>query len=176
MDKRTSQLTTDYSGPLLASRTPWSLSNTHQFAPPENPNQRPDEYPGEPLASPASNIVIVDDNEADLFFTTMLLKSKGYAQIKQFHSGAEIVQAYEEGLPCDILFMDVRMPQMDGFDTVEALSQTERWSENKPTVYMVSAAANAEDRKRAEEHAAIREIARKPLSAEALANLVKLAQ
>lgn len=172
MDTKHTQLTVTDIGGLMATHSLWSNRHFQHFGPPEPSSGHSDG----PSGSPPSNIVVVDDNEADLFFTAMLLKSKGFFSIKQFHSGAEMVQAYEEGLPCDILFMDVRMPQMDGFDTVEALSKTKRWNEATPIVYMVSAAANAEDRKRAEEHAAIRELARKPLSADALASLVERAE
>lgn len=171
MDKKYTQLTTDFGG-LLASQQLGPMGQFPVFTAAESSGS----YTNGLSRMKMSDIVIVDDNEADLFFTAMLLKSKGHTNITEFHSGAEMVQAYEKGLPCDILFMDVRMPQMDGFDTVEALAQTKRWSERMPTVYMVSAAANSEDRKRAAEHEAIREMARKPLSAEALASLVKRAK
>lgn len=70
-----------------------------------------------------TNIAIVDDNEADMFFTSMLLKSKGFTSIMEFHSGAQMLQAYEDGLACDVVFMDVRMPQMDGFANMVALAK-----------------------------------------------------
>ena len=119
------------------------------------------------------DIVIVDDNEADLFFTGMLLKSRGYENVHEFTSGQQIIDVYKNGLPCDVMLMDIRMPDMDGFRTLDELSGLARWRLEQPAVYMMSAAANASDMERVAQSDTIRMLYRKALTADQLTAIVE---
>lgn len=120
------------------------------------------------LDEPVRHVVIVDDNEADLFFTSMLLKRHGFVHVHQFSSGQEAIDGYKKGVGCDLVLMDVRMPQMDGFDTVDGMIKLPRWQRERPTVYMMSAASNSNDLQKVSESAFIQGFVRKPLSVEDL--------
>ncbi|MFN3172823.1 MAG: response regulator [Hyphomicrobiales bacterium] len=120
------------------------------------------------LDEPVRHVVIVDDNEADLFFTSMLLKRHGFVHVHQFSSGQDAIDGYRKGVGCDLVLMDVRMPQMDGFDTVEGMIKIPRWQRERPTVYMMSAASNSNDLQKASESTFIQGFVRKPLSVEDL--------
>ena len=147
-----------------------------RFVWPSQPRFSPsDEMSSSYVPEPGSSdpcIVIVDDNEADLFFTSMLLRQQGFSNVKQFLSGPEMMRAVGDGLECDVLLIDIRMPEMDGFATLDALSDVDGWIVQHPAVFMVSAASNADDVDRARANPDIRKLVRKPLSGKMLADMV----
>jgi PAS domain S-box-containing protein len=69
-----------------------------------------------PLAS-GVRVLLVEDNEVNQQVATELLESEG-AKVAVASNGAEAVRALTEGdqpPPFDIVFMDLQMPEMDGF-------------------------------------------------------------
>lgn len=66
-------------------------------------------------------ILIVDDDIDLLENTAFLIKSSGYDVIMA-QNGAEAVQKYKETSP-NLVFMDVRMPILDGYDAFFKIKQ-----------------------------------------------------
>ena len=67
-------------------------------------------------------ILIVDDNENNLFTLNTLLKSKGDFKIIQAGSGeAALVAALEYHI--DLILLDVQMPVMDGIVATKELKR-----------------------------------------------------
>ncbi len=64
-------------------------------------------------------VLIVDDNEAAADGLAKLLKAMGW-DAYAFYSGAELLEYLKEH-KADIAFIDIGMPEMDGYATVVAL-------------------------------------------------------
>lgn len=72
----------------------------------------------EPAADrPPANILIVDDNPANLRALTIMLTQNGY-QARPVPSGELALQAAAAAAP-DLILLDISMPEMDGFEVCE---------------------------------------------------------
>ena len=64
-------------------------------------------------------VLIVDDNEDNLNLLEMLLNSQGYGVLTA-SSGPQALELLERTLP-DVIFLDVMMPEMDGFEVTRRI-------------------------------------------------------
>jgi CheY-like chemotaxis protein len=109
--------------------------------------------------------LVVDDNEADRFLNTHLLKKIGYATdaIAEAADGAqalEILQHRWSGKRCVVL-LDINMPVMDGFEFLQQWESCDH--PNAVRVVMVTSSQDARDRSRAAEHECVMGFLTKPL-------------
>jgi two-component system sensor histidine kinase/response regulator len=68
-----------------------------------------------------ANILIVDDQEANIDVLEGLLEMQGYINIKKTADPREVIELYKTFKP-DIILLDLSMPYMSGFDVMEKLS------------------------------------------------------
>lgn len=68
-------------------------------------------------------ILVVEDNPDNMYVVDRILTHQGYV-VQQAVSGAEALDILA-ALPCDLILMDMQMPGLDGYATVQAL-RTER--------------------------------------------------
>ncbi len=73
------------------------------------------------FVAPDSRILLVDDTPMNLEVIAGLLKPT-QMQIDLAHSGAECIQKFAV-YPYDLVFLDYRMPQMDGMETLAAMKE-----------------------------------------------------
>jgi CheY-like chemotaxis protein/signal transduction histidine kinase len=96
----------------------------------------PDAVPPEPghddAALPPLDVLIVDDDEYNLLVLRRSLPSPPLA-LRTATSGHEALQAQAQQ-PADVIFMDLEMPAMSGFEAVQALRRREKESRCKPTL------------------------------------------
>ena len=67
----------------------------------------------------AKTLLIVDDNQADRARLEKLLSESGYL-VSTAENGTQAIAAVKRSKP-DAIFMDVNMPEMDGFAATRAL-------------------------------------------------------
>lgn len=70
-----------------------------------------------------TKILIIEDNEQNMYMLTYLLQSEGY-DIIQAYSGITGVEFAKEENP-DIVLLDIQLPEMDGYEVAEKLIQIE---------------------------------------------------
>ena len=89
------------------------------------------------------NAAICDDNEAMLNFLSgkigeIFTENGMEFELQQFHSGEEFLKNHEN-CPFDVVFMDIVMPDMNGFDLCCKIRQRHRYP-----VIMLTAKAEEE--------------------------------
>jgi len=118
-------------------------------------------------------ILIVDDNENNLFTLNTLLKSKGDFKIIQAGSGeAALVAALEYHI--DLILLDVQMPVMDGFETAQHLKMTAR-TKHIPIIFITAVFKADEFRNRGYAVGAV-DYLTKPIDDNQLLNRIRLYQ
>ena len=68
----------------------------------------------------AANILIVDDNQANVMLLEDLLEAAQFTNIASLTDPRDVLPLCQEKLP-DIILLDIRMPHMSGFEVMEAL-------------------------------------------------------
>lgn len=71
----------------------------------------------------SKRILVVEDNPDNMYVVDRILTHQGYL-VQQATSGVEALGLLETG-SCDLILMDMQMPGLDGYSTVQAL-RTER--------------------------------------------------
>jgi PAS domain S-box-containing protein len=71
-----------------------------------------------------ASILIVDDQEANIMLLEQMLRNEGYTNITATRQPREVFRLHEE-MRFDLILLDLQMPEMDGFQVMEALKQIE---------------------------------------------------
>jgi CheY-like chemotaxis protein len=112
--------------------------------------------PREPRPAPSSfdrtlaqrlplRLLLADDNIVNQRVCHAVLNRLGY-QVKIVGTGVEVLEALDSA-PYDIIFLDVQMPEMDGYETARRVRA--RWAENdaeRPRMIALTANAMPGDR------------------------------
>ena len=65
-------------------------------------------------------IVVVDDNPASLYSTSRILRSAGF-EVIEATTGTEAISVIRERSDVAIVLMDIMMPGMDGYETMQVI-------------------------------------------------------
>lgn len=125
------------------------------------------------------NILLVDDNDIDIVVNTKLLRLANFkGGIQAFHSGNEVIsyirnnrQEYEGKV--NVLLLDIQMPGIDGFETLQLFEAFEAEIKDQFQVFMLSSSIDRNDIIRAESNAIIRKVLEKPLDVYLLRRLIE---
>jgi two-component system OmpR family response regulator len=89
-----------------------------------------------------SKIMIVDDEEKIRHMVKKMLEGEGYG-VLEADSGAKCLEILKDEKP-DLILMDIVMPLMDGWETVEEIHKDE--SNKDIIISMLTVKSTAEDR------------------------------
>jgi len=122
-------------------------------------------------------ILLIDDDEPTNFLNKLTLEQAGCTrQIKVAQSGQEALDYLRAAIPRpDLIFLDINMPVMDGWGFMESFVKIKPQLGKKITIYMVSSSINDDDIERAKSISDITDYVIKPISADALVELFRLA-
>lgn len=113
-------------------------------------------------------ILLVDDNEADNFMHEMVLEDAGVCDkiltATNGRSALEVIAAHdaEAGKLPNLIFLDINMPIMNGWEFMERFEQLDNIKDVK--VVVLSTSLNPKDKKLAAEHALVHTFLNKPLT------------
>lgn len=96
-----------------------------------------------PLLHEKFDILIAEDNRMNQKVIKFLLEKQG-ADCTFAKNGLEAVELYKI-LDFDMIFMDIYMPDMDGYQATKAIKNTDKYIKNKTPIIAVSASAFQED-------------------------------
>ncbi|MFD0988507.1 ATP-binding protein [Mariniflexile jejuense] len=96
-----------------------------------------------PMFSDKFSVLVAEDNRMNQKVIKFLLEQQG-ADCTFVKNGLEAVELYKI-LDFDMVFMDIYMPDMDGYQATKAIKATEKYSESKTPIIAVSASAFEDD-------------------------------
>ena len=114
-------------------------------------------------------IMVIDDNEIDRYIAQMNIEGEEFAGeivlMESAKSGLEYLRSLEmnpDELP-EIIFLDIRMPDMDGFGFLEEYNKLPEVIRKKSIIMMLSSSLNPEDHEKANTNEYVSRFLTKPL-------------
>ncbi|MFB3765618.1 MAG: response regulator [Methanotrichaceae archaeon] len=114
------------------------------------------------------SILVAEDNPSNQRVLVEMLKRLGY-RADAVADGVEVLQALKIR-PYDLIFMDIKMPEMDGLTAIKEIRKL--WPDNRPKVVAITAFAMDGDREKCLEAGADEYIA-KPVKVDDLAIILR---
>lgn len=121
---------------------------------------------------------IIDDDPIMIFGMKLMMKQLGISlDTKIWNNGQDAIeglrQMAEEGesLP-QVIFLDLTMPIMDGWDFLDALKQATIPGKENMEIYVLSSSINPSDKTRALNYAQVKDYITKPVSEDRLQEIL----
>lgn len=124
------------------------------------------------MAVPYKICLLIDDNYIDNFVTSRLLESNKFADsVVVRQSPAEAIEALRNGsIKPDVIFLDLRMPVMDGFEFLQEYDKLDIVKDGVK-IFMLSSSLDPVDLKRSLTNKYITQFVHKPLTKQVLEEL-----
>ena len=123
-------------------------------------------------------VMVVDDNDADLVYTEVVLRARGIArQVSCYDTAAAaLLRLADSAQPkVSLVLLDLNMPEMDGFAFLRAYEGQLPHPERAVPVVMLTSSPESSDRLRCTAHGCVQGYVVKPLSDDDARRLLTLA-
>ncbi|WP_428328529.1 response regulator [Mucilaginibacter sp.] len=116
--------------------------------------------------------LLIDDNYIDNFVTRKILEGSNFAgNIIVVRSATEAINSLKDGIvKPDVIFLDVRMPLMSGFEFLEEYDKIDI-DKSEIKIFMLSSSLDPVDLKKSADNKYITQFIHKPLTQKALEEL-----
>jgi CheY-like chemotaxis protein len=115
-------------------------------------------------------VLLIEDNEITNFLHKIVLKQAGIDFVDEVLNGLDACNYLEKSCP-DIIFLDINMPIMDGWEFLNEKQVRELCMNVK--IAMLTSSPLPEDRKKAENYPSVIAYLEKPLTLEKIEELKK---
>ena len=122
--------------------------------------------------------MLIDDNKDDNFYHERIIRKNNSADtVITKQSGAEALEYLksknlQESAHPDLIFLDINMPGMNGWEFLEEYHKLDREFQSKIVVVMLTTSENPDDRTKAKEFDTLSDFKTKPLTKEMLNDII----
>jgi len=124
-----------------------------------------------------THIVLIDDDPITNFINTKLITMSFDFTVTSFTSAGEALSDLRrrsasgfEALP-DLIFLDINMPHMDGWEFLEEFKRLPDMPTDKSHIIMLSSSVDSEDRDRSKMYRCVHDFISKPLTKDKIKSL-----
>ncbi len=117
-----------------------------------------------------NNVLLVEDDPITIMVCDRIIKITSFANKVTSCENGKYALDYLKGLVekkeniPEIIFLDINMPVMNGWDLLEELEKIKNSFNTLPRIYILSSTVDPEDYKRAKSYNAVVDFISKPLS------------
>jgi CheY-like chemotaxis protein len=117
--------------------------------------------------------LLIDDNFIDNFVTRKILETSNFAdKIVVIQSAPEAISKLQtREVEPDVIFLDIRMPHMDGFEFLKEFDKLHLDDDKKMKIFMLSSSLDPVDFKLSTQNKYITQFLHKPITKKALEGL-----
>lgn len=113
------------------------------------------------------HFIVIDDSKLDCFIADKIIQNTGRSEsIKVFQQATEALQ-YISATPAagkTIVFVDIQMPVMNGFEFVESFEKLSDTMKADYNIYMLSSSINENDIAKVKGYSTVKHFLNKPLT------------
>lgn len=134
------------------------------------------------MNSKLSSVLLIDDDEPTNIFTSIILEDAGCADKVHIAQGgkealnflSDCIQKGTASCLPDLIFLDINMPAMDGWEFLEEYQKLKEEKLQNPVIVMLTTSLNPDDRMKATQRPDVSFFETKPLTDEKLRNILRL--
>ena len=123
-----------------------------------------------------TDVLLIEDDPITIMVCDRIIKMTSFAEKVKSCENGKIGIDYLSGLGEEestpkIIFLDINMPVMNGWDFLEEFEKIRSRFKLLPRIYLLSSTVDPEDYKKAQKFSLVQDFISKPLSKEALQNI-----
>lgn len=124
-----------------------------------------------------AEVLLVEDDPITILVCDRIIKMTSFAEVVKTCENGKIAIDFlhsigDEGKIPPIIFLDINMPVMNGWDFLEEFEKVKENFKELPRIYLLSSTVDPEDYKKAKNYSQVQDFISKPLTKEALAGIV----